>query len=116
LSEERVIVKLEAEKGKNHTLDHEFGVYMKLRKGIGIPRTHWFGMEAGYNVLVIERLGPNLDELFVQCNFQFSLKTVLLLARQLVSSIFNTEPRPGLSSAVLALSPPVHPFQQLHPP
>jgi hypothetical protein len=114
LSEERVVVKLERAKGKNHTLDHEFGVYTKLRKGIGIPRTHWFGMEAGFDALVIERLGPNLNELFVQCHFQFSLKTVLLLAKKLVSNIFYIES--GLSSAVLALPPPVHPFTQHHPP
>jgi hypothetical protein len=114
LSEERVVVKLESEKGKNHTLDHEFGVYTKLRNGIGIPRAHWFGAEAGFDVLVIERLGANLSDLFVQCHFRFSLKTVLLLASQLVSSIFNTES--GLIFAVLALSPPVHPFTQLHPP
>ena len=101
-------------KGKNHTLDHEFGVYTKLRNGIGIPRTHWFGMEAGFDALVIERLGPDLDDLFAQRNFQFSLKTVLLLASQLVSNIFKVEHR--LTSAVLALSPPVHPFTQLHPP
>lgn len=101
-------------KGKNHTLDHEFGVYTKLRNGIGIPRTHWFGMEAGFDALVIERLGPDLDDLFAQRNFRFSLKTVLLLASQLVSNIFKVEHR--LTSAVLALSPPVHPFMQLHPP
>ena len=114
MSEERVVVKLESEKGKNHTLDHEFGVYSKLRKGIGIPCAHWFGTEAGFDALVIERLGANLNDLFVQCHFQFSLKTGLLLASQLVSDIFNTEP--GLIYAMLALSPPVHPFVQLHPP
>lgn len=87
---------------------------MKLRKGIGIPRAHWFGTEAGFDALVIERLGANLNDLFVQCHFRFSLKTVLLLASQLVSNIFNSEP--VLISAGLAPSPPVHPFTQLHPP
>jgi hypothetical protein len=108
LSEERVVVKLEAEKEKNHTLDHEFGVYIKLRKGISISRAHWFGTEAGFNALVIERLGANLNDLFVQCHFRFSLKTVLLLASQLVNNTVNTEPGP--ISAMLAPSPPVHLF------
>ena len=71
-------------------------------------------MEAGFDALVIERLGPNLDDLFAQRDFRFLLKTVLLLASQLVSNIFKVEHR--LTSAVLALSPPVHPFAQLHPP
>lgn len=78
-------MKLESVKGKNHTLYHEYSVYMKLFKGIGIPRTHWFGTEAGFDAMVIERLGPSLDDLFYQCHFRFSLKTVLLLATQLVS-------------------------------
>ena len=74
-------------KGRDHTLDHEFGVYMKLSRGIGIPRVHWFGREAGFDAMVIERLGPSLDNLFVQCHFRFSLRTVLLLAGQLVSNM-----------------------------
>jgi serine/threonine protein kinase len=38
--------------------------------------------------MVIERLGPSLDELFGQCHFRFSLKTVLFLACQLVGKVF----------------------------
>ena len=62
---------------------------MKLSRGTGIPRTHWFGTEAGFDAMVIERLGPSIDDLFIQRNFRFSLKTVLLLAGQLVVNIFN---------------------------
>jgi len=62
---------------------------VNLRQGISIPRTHWFGTETGFEVMVIERLGPSLYDLFVQCHFWFSLKTVLLLACQLVSNVFN---------------------------
>ena len=83
---EPVIVKLEPVKGKTETLDHEFQVYKNLRKGIGIPRIHWFGMEAGLDAMVLECLGPSLDKLFARCNFRFSLNTVLLLASQLVSN------------------------------
>ena len=89
MSGERVVVKLEPVKGKNHTLDHEFSIYMKLSKGVGIPRTRFFTTEAGFDAMVIERLGPSLDDLFVECDFRFSLKTVLLLASQLVSNILN---------------------------
>lgn len=89
LLQQSVIVKLEPLAGKYRTLEHEFRVYKKLSGGIGIPGVRWFGTEAGFNAMVMDRLGQSLDDLFFNCNFQFTLKTVLLLAGQLVSG-FNS--------------------------
>jgi len=88
LLQQSVVIKLEPLAGTYQTLEHEFLVYKKLSGGIGIPGVHWFGTEAGFNVMVMDRLGQSLDNLFVDCDFQFTLKTVLLLAGQLVSG-FN---------------------------
>jgi hypothetical protein len=72
-------------KGKDRTLEHEFFVYKKLKKGTDIPCVHWFGTESGFDVMALDCLGPSLEDLFVCSGFQFTSKTVSLLARQLVS-------------------------------
>nr|KAJ0204177.1 hypothetical protein LSAT_V11C500257780 [Lactuca sativa] len=78
LSEEEVAIKLHPQ------LYHESEIYKRLQGGVGIPILKWFGVERGYNIMVIDLLGPNLQELLDRCGGTFSLKTVLMLANQLV--------------------------------
>lgn len=56
-----------------------------LSLAAGIPNVRWFGVEGDYNVLVMDLLGPSLEDLFNFCSRKLSLKTVLMLADQIVS-------------------------------
>ena len=51
---------------------------------VGIAGIHWSGVDIQDNVLVLDLLGPSLEDLFVYCGRKFSLKTVLMLADQMV--------------------------------
>ena len=84
ISGEEVAIKLESVKAKHPQLEYESKVYKTLAGGVGVPFVRWFGTECDYNAMVLDLLGPSLEDLFNFCNRKFTLKTVLLLADQLV--------------------------------
>ena len=55
--------------------------------GVGIPHIRWYGQERDYNVLVMDLLGPSLEDLFNFCSRRFTMKTVLMLADQMIGRI-----------------------------
>merc|ERR1712066_1070824 len=84
---EEVAIKLESIKSKHPQLLYESKLYKILAGGVGIPNVHWYGVEGDYNVMVIDLLGPSLEDLFSFCNRKLSLKTVLMLADQMINRI-----------------------------
>ncbi|KVH79763.1 Protein kinase, ATP binding site-containing protein [Cynara cardunculus var. scolymus] len=86
-SGEEVAVKLESVKTKHPQLHYEAKLYMLLQGGTGVPHLKWIGVEGEYNAMVIDLLGPSLEDLFNYCNRKFTLKTVLMLADQLINRV-----------------------------
>ncbi|KAI3694419.1 hypothetical protein L1987_77384 [Smallanthus sonchifolius] len=84
---EEVAIKLENVKTKHPQLLYESKLYRILQGGTGVPNVRWFGVEGDYNVLVMDLLGPSLEDLFNFCSRKLSLKTVLMLADQMINRI-----------------------------
>lgn len=70
-SGEEVAVKLESVKTKHPQLLYESKLYRLLAGGIGIPNVRWFGVEGEFNILVMDLLGPSLEDLFNFCSRKF---------------------------------------------
>jgi len=83
-SGERVAIKMELRSARNPKLGTEYKIYQILAGGAGISHVHWFGRAGKYNALVLDILGPSLHDLFKFCGKKFTLKTVLMLADQLL--------------------------------
>ncbi|KAK7319969.1 hypothetical protein RJT34_04698 [Clitoria ternatea] len=84
---EIVAIKIENSKAKHPQLLYEAKLYNILQGGSGIPNIRWSGVDGEDNVLVLDLLGPSLEDLFVYCRRKFSLKTVLMLADQMITRI-----------------------------
>jgi len=81
---EEVAVKLENVYENTPLLEAEAEVYRSLAGGVGIPRVHDYLFDCEDNAMVFDLLGPSLEDLFNFCGRRFSLKTVLMLADQLL--------------------------------
>eukprot|EP00002_Diphylleia_rotans_P023381 TRINITY_DN459_c1_g1_i3.p1 TRINITY_DN459_c1_g1~~TRINITY_DN459_c1_g1_i3.p1 ORF type:complete len:272 (+),score=31.10 TRINITY_DN459_c1_g1_i3:609-1424(+) len=81
---EEVAVKVESADTRYPQLEYEYRLYRILCGGTGVPYVKFYGTENSHNFLVMDLLGPSLEDLFNCCGRRFSLKTVLMLAEQLL--------------------------------
>lgn len=84
---EEVAIKFEKVTARHPQLEYEYRIYKAIIGGTGIPKARHFSTEYEYNTMVMDRLGPSLEELFNVCKRKFSLKTVLMLADQMLCRI-----------------------------
>lgn len=85
-----VAIKLEkiTDKNKISMNSHENEMYQILyQPNKGIAKLFWSGIKDNYHILVMELIGPSLDQLFKQCNNKFSLSTVALIGKQMLRII-----------------------------
>lgn len=105
LNNQPVAVKFEPRKTDAPQLRDEYRAYKILAGSPGVPYAHYYvsmrpefslssssfacmvqGQEGLHNVLVIDLLGSSLEDLFDTCSRQFTVKTVAMLAKEMVSA------------------------------
>ena len=52
--------------GHTSTIEHEHHILKQLKGQPGIIRTHWFSRESNFNAMVLDLLGPSLQDIFAQ--------------------------------------------------
>jgi casein kinase 1 len=87
LNNQQVAIKFEPRKSDAPQLRDEYRTYKILVGCPGIPNVYYFGQEGLHNILVIDLLGPSLEDLFDHCNRRFSIKTVVMVAKQMLSRV-----------------------------
>lgn len=86
VSNKHYAIKIE-DNNKTSRLEYEVKLYKSMHKVRGIPNIKWYGSFDDKKILIMEFLGPSLDDLLEFCGGKFSLKTVCMIALQLIDRI-----------------------------
>lgn len=86
---EEYAIKVERTSSSHPQLHHESRVYqcLKTNQTPGFSDMISYFCDNEFHVLVMDRLGSSLEKLFELCDRKFSLKTILMLADQMISRI-----------------------------
>ncbi|KAK7195389.1 casein kinase 1 isoform 2 [Novymonas esmeraldas] len=86
-----VAMKMELTKdGHRSHLNLEHRIYKKFNEcpvTVGIPQSYYCGRAGDYTVMVMDLLGPCLEDLFGVCHRKFSPKTVCMIGIQLIQRL-----------------------------
>lgn len=86
-----VAVKLQPIKCKHPQLQYEAKLLAYLLGKndnlVGFPNLYYFGKDHNYSIMVIDLLGPSLEELFQRCGKKFDLKTTVIVGLQILDRL-----------------------------
>ncbi|KAJ3218744.1 casein kinase I [Dinochytrium kinnereticum] len=87
MNNQPVAIKFEPRKSDAPQLRDEYRTYKILANSVGIPSVYYYGQEGLHNILCIDLLGPSLEDMFDLCNRKFSIKTVCMAAKQMITRV-----------------------------
>ncbi|KAI8373427.1 binary complex of casein kinase-1 with Cki7 [Choanephora cucurbitarum] len=93
ITSQQVAIKFEPKSSETPQLKDEYSAYKIMSGTIGVPSVYYLGQNDLYHTLVMDLLGPSLEELFDVCGRRFSIKTAAMLAIQMISRIQSIHER-----------------------
>ncbi|KAI9320318.1 casein kinase I [Zopfochytrium polystomum] len=87
LTNQPIAIKFEPRRSEAPQLRDEYKTYKILANCVGVPTAYYFGQEGLHNVLCIDLLGPSLEDMFDLCQRKFSVKTVCMVAKQMITRV-----------------------------
>ncbi|KAL7065722.1 protein kinase domain-containing protein [Cryptosporidium serpentis] len=86
---EEVAIKAESTFSRHPQLIYETKVIRLLQGGVGIANVYHCELdrEINHHIMAMELLGPSLEDLFNLCHRRFSLKTILMIADQMLQRV-----------------------------
>ena len=88
-----IAVKAEKISEKNKHLAEEYAIYQRLYGLEGMPKVLYYGRLEKDNIMIMELLGPSVEALFRMCHNHFSLKTICMIGKQLLTRLEKVHER-----------------------
>ena len=85
---EEICFKIEKKSSQKTFLKIESHALENLKGGKGIPDFYLFGYSENFNILIMKLLDKTIEYVFEKNNHNFSIKTICVIAIQLVSIYF----------------------------
>ena len=85
-TEDEVAIKVEQANTKP-LLPVEKDLLLYLKEGVGIPKVHYFLATKDYNFMIIDLLGPSLEDIFNHFDRKLNKMTLIRLAVQMISRL-----------------------------
>lgn len=80
-------VKMEDSQSRVPQLIFEARLYNIMSGSCNVPRIYHHCTDLNYNIIVVDLLGRSLEDLLNRCHRRMSVKTVLMLADQMISAV-----------------------------
>ncbi|KAG4106983.1 kinase-like protein [Neocallimastix lanati (nom. inval.)] len=87
ITKQAIAIKAESINSNDKHLHLEYAIYQRLYGVEGMPKVLYFGQKNTENIMIMELLGPSIESLFNICERHFSIKTVCMIGKQLLTRL-----------------------------